>query len=266
MGLRLWRRIKIAPGVTVNVSKRGLSTSFGPRGAKVTLGHGRVRKTVGLPGTGLFYTSTSKSVPRSAPSPVAGAGPVAAGNGGHRLRNAAIVGALVVGAIAAMSGNGGGPVQPSVTPGQPTAAPPLGLIGGGGSVSPSAEPRSTAAPVATAQVVTTPQPTKAPRPTPKPTPKPVLALSASVTSPVNAGAQAKVTAKTHAGARCSIEVDYKSGSSSASGLNDKKASSTGSVSWTWTVGSSTTSGTWDIYVSCSWSGLDKTKHLTFRVR
>ena len=60
MGLRLWRRIKIAPGVTLNVSKRGLSTSFGPKGAKVTLGRGQIRKTVGLPGTGLFYTSTSK--------------------------------------------------------------------------------------------------------------------------------------------------------------------------------------------------------------
>ncbi|MFL5643120.1 MAG: DUF4236 domain-containing protein, partial [Chloroflexota bacterium] len=35
---RLFRRIRIAPGVTINVSKSGLSTSLGPRGAKVTLG------------------------------------------------------------------------------------------------------------------------------------------------------------------------------------------------------------------------------------
>ena len=34
------------------------SVSLGPRGAKTTFGHGRVRQTVGLPGTGLFYTRT----------------------------------------------------------------------------------------------------------------------------------------------------------------------------------------------------------------
>ena len=62
MPLRFWRRVKIAPGVTVNLSKSGASVSLGPRGAKTTLGHGRVRQTVGLPGTGLFYTRT---VPRS---------------------------------------------------------------------------------------------------------------------------------------------------------------------------------------------------------
>lgn len=59
MAFRFQRRIKILPGVTVNVSKSGLSTSLGPKGAKVTLGHGKVRKTVGLPGTGLSFTEVS---------------------------------------------------------------------------------------------------------------------------------------------------------------------------------------------------------------
>ncbi len=266
MGLRLWRRIKIAPGVTINVSKRGLSTSFGPRGAKITLGRGRVRKTVGLPGTGLFYTSTTKLAPPSTSAPAVEPG-LAAGRGGrHGLRNAAIAVVLVGGTIVALSGGGGSPQPSGNAGGQPTAAPPLGLIGGGGSVSPNVQPSLTVEPTATPHPAATPKPTKAPKPTPKPTPKPVLALSASVTTPVNAGGQAKVTAKTHAGARCSIEVDYASGPSSASGLNDKKATSTGSVSWTWKVGSSTKSGTWDIFVTCSWSGVEKTKHLTFRVR
>ena len=38
MGFRFWRRIKIAPGVTLNLSKSGGSLSFGPRGAKFTVG------------------------------------------------------------------------------------------------------------------------------------------------------------------------------------------------------------------------------------
>jgi hypothetical protein len=56
MGFRFQRRIKIAPGISLNWSKSGVSTSFGPRGAKVTLGHGKVRTTAGVPGTGVSYT------------------------------------------------------------------------------------------------------------------------------------------------------------------------------------------------------------------
>ncbi len=59
MGLRFFRRIRIAPGITLNLSKSGVSTSVGVRGAHVTLGHGKVRETVGLPGTGLSYTTTA---------------------------------------------------------------------------------------------------------------------------------------------------------------------------------------------------------------
>ncbi len=61
MGFRFWRRIKIAPGVTLNLSKSGGSLSFGPRGAKFTVGSRGKRATVGIPGTGLFYTSTLPS-------------------------------------------------------------------------------------------------------------------------------------------------------------------------------------------------------------
>ncbi len=57
MGFRFWRRIRIAPGVTLNLSKSGGSLSFGPRGAKFTVGPKGKRVTVGLPGTGLFYTT-----------------------------------------------------------------------------------------------------------------------------------------------------------------------------------------------------------------
>jgi len=59
MAFRFWRRVKIAPGVTLNLSKSGGSLSFGPKGAKVTIGPRGKRATVGIPGTGLFYTVTS---------------------------------------------------------------------------------------------------------------------------------------------------------------------------------------------------------------
>lgn len=49
--------MKVAPGVTLNLSKSGPSLSFGPRGAKLTVGPRGVRGTVGLPGSGLFYTT-----------------------------------------------------------------------------------------------------------------------------------------------------------------------------------------------------------------
>ncbi len=61
MGFRFWRRIRIAPGVTLNLSRSGGSLSLGPRGAKFTLGPRGKRVTVGLPGTGLFYTTTFSS-------------------------------------------------------------------------------------------------------------------------------------------------------------------------------------------------------------
>ena len=61
MSFRFWRRIRIAPGVTLNLSKSGGSLSFGPRGAKFTVGSRGKRATVGIPGTGLFYTTTLPS-------------------------------------------------------------------------------------------------------------------------------------------------------------------------------------------------------------
>ena len=59
MGFRFFRRLRLAPGVYVNLSKSGPSVSFGPRGAKITVGGVRgPRATVGLPGTGIYYTMT----------------------------------------------------------------------------------------------------------------------------------------------------------------------------------------------------------------
>ena len=59
MGFRLFRRIRVAPGISLNLSKSGFSVSAGVRGAHVTVGPRGVRRTVGLPGTGIYYTTTS---------------------------------------------------------------------------------------------------------------------------------------------------------------------------------------------------------------
>lgn len=60
MGFRYRKSIKVMPGVKLNLSKSGISTTVGKRGASVNVGHGRVRSNVGIPGSGLSYsTSTS---------------------------------------------------------------------------------------------------------------------------------------------------------------------------------------------------------------
>ena len=56
---RFYRRVSIFPGLSVNVSKSGPSLTFGMRGAHVTVGRTGIRKTVGIPGTGIYYTSHS---------------------------------------------------------------------------------------------------------------------------------------------------------------------------------------------------------------
>ncbi len=58
--IRFWRRFKVFPGVFLNISKSGISFSFGVRGAKYTVGPKGHRKTFGIPGTGLFHTSKKK--------------------------------------------------------------------------------------------------------------------------------------------------------------------------------------------------------------
>lgn len=60
MGLRFQKRIKLAPGIKLNLTHRGVSASVGKQGANVTVGRGRVRGTVGAPGTGLSYSAEKR--------------------------------------------------------------------------------------------------------------------------------------------------------------------------------------------------------------
>ena len=55
MGFRFQKRISILPGVRINLSKSGVSTSLGPRGADVNIGKDGVTANAGIPGTGLSY-------------------------------------------------------------------------------------------------------------------------------------------------------------------------------------------------------------------
>lgn len=56
---RFYRRVSIFPGLSVNVSKSGPSLTVGMRGAHMTFGRTGIRRTVGIPGTGIYYTSHS---------------------------------------------------------------------------------------------------------------------------------------------------------------------------------------------------------------
>jgi len=54
MGLRFRKSIKIAPGVRLNLSKSGVSTTVGARGASVNIGKSGTYLNAGIPGTGLY--------------------------------------------------------------------------------------------------------------------------------------------------------------------------------------------------------------------
>lgn len=56
MSFRFWHRVRLAPGLTLNLSKSSASLSIGPRGAKYTIGPRGQRFTAGIPGSGLFYS------------------------------------------------------------------------------------------------------------------------------------------------------------------------------------------------------------------
>lgn len=48
------KRIKIAPGIHLNLSKGGVSTSIGPKGAKISIGKNGTYLNTSIPGTGLY--------------------------------------------------------------------------------------------------------------------------------------------------------------------------------------------------------------------
>src|SRR5439155_6139973 len=101
MALRFYRRVRLFPGVTMNLSRSGPSVSVGIRGAHVTVGPRGVTRTVGIPGTGIFWTSRTGvqtgAHTATAPSDV---GPVSA--------NSMIAGIMIVGLVLIALAEAGG--------------------------------------------------------------------------------------------------------------------------------------------------------------
>jgi len=57
MPIRFRRTFKILPGVKINMSKGGISSSIGFRGFHINIGKHGIRQTIGLPGSGLSESS-----------------------------------------------------------------------------------------------------------------------------------------------------------------------------------------------------------------
>ncbi len=54
MGLLFRKRIKILPGVTLNLSKSGVSATIGRKGMSVSLGRRGAYLNAGIPGSGIY--------------------------------------------------------------------------------------------------------------------------------------------------------------------------------------------------------------------
>ena len=62
MGWRFRKTIKLAPGIKLNVGKKGItSATLGKRGASINIGSKGVYTNIGIPGTGLSYRKKIKS-------------------------------------------------------------------------------------------------------------------------------------------------------------------------------------------------------------
>ena len=61
MGLRFHKSLRIAPGLRINLSKKGLSSlSVGGKGLTYNIGRKGTRATGGIPGSGLSYSHYEK--------------------------------------------------------------------------------------------------------------------------------------------------------------------------------------------------------------
>ena len=54
-GLRVRKIVTLLPGIKLNFSKSGISTSIGRKGATVNLSSKGTKATVGIPGSGVSY-------------------------------------------------------------------------------------------------------------------------------------------------------------------------------------------------------------------
>lgn len=57
MAIRFRKSFKLAPGLRLNVGKKGASLRVGPKGAGYTVGTSGQRVSASIPGTGVGFTS-----------------------------------------------------------------------------------------------------------------------------------------------------------------------------------------------------------------
>jgi hypothetical protein len=75
MGFRFQKRIRIFKGLTLNLSKSGMSWTVSGPSASVNVRGGKVTGTVGAPGTGLSYRQTLVDGSQPGQSDSAGSAP-----------------------------------------------------------------------------------------------------------------------------------------------------------------------------------------------
>lgn len=83
MGFRFRKSFKIAPGIRLNISKKGVGTSVGAKGMHISSGPSGSRMSTSIPGTGLYQvTEIGKKSKRSA---------------GHKSKTAALLWCIFLG-------------------------------------------------------------------------------------------------------------------------------------------------------------------------
>jgi hypothetical protein len=185
MGWRLWRRVRLAPGITLNIGKSGpTSVSFGPKGLKLTAGRRGRRITAGLPGTGLYYTQqlpAKGKAETTVPAPEGVTGDMPAGGGGlHGFwsrrsfagRSAIVVVAIFVAAQVANGASipGSNAPTPEASAAVAASTSSVGTKTALPTILPTPDPSSAASAVPTSSQ-------SAPAATPKPAPTPVVRTS-----------------------------------------------------------------------------------------
>ncbi|NPD17602.1 DUF4236 domain-containing protein [Xinfangfangia sp. D13-10-4-6] len=69
MALRFRKRIRIAPGIKINITQKGItSATIGPRGLNVNVGKKGKYLNAGLPGTGIYSRTRISAGEKPAPS------------------------------------------------------------------------------------------------------------------------------------------------------------------------------------------------------
>lgn len=130
MGFRFRKTVRLGGLIRLNFSGSGVSLGLGPRGANINISRRGVRKTVGLPGTGLSYQTFSKwpkSSPPSTPAPPQGRAdslpPNRTGQGTGFVKFLGAM-ALLVFLVSVLGLGKGAPSPPAATVAATAPAPP----------------------------------------------------------------------------------------------------------------------------------------------